>query len=98
MAFATDTPVATFDLVDSDPRHSAQSLTLDADHGLGELGNHLLLLAAIEDSLMTLTCTSGMMSSFCARIGCWDQYPRAAATGLRGSCHTLASVLQARLQ
>jgi hypothetical protein len=48
--------------------------------------------------LMTLTCTSGMMSSFAPGLGAGISIRGADATGLRGSCHTLASVLQARLQ
>jgi hypothetical protein len=47
---AADTPVAAFDFVDRDPRDSTQRLSLDAHHCLGELRDHLFLLAAIEDS------------------------------------------------
>jgi predicted ATPase/DNA-binding SARP family transcriptional activator len=48
---AADTPVTAFDFVDRDPRDTTQRLSLDVHHCLGELGDHLFLLAAIEHSL-----------------------------------------------
>src|SRR3954454_13650672 len=48
---AAHAPVAALDLVDDDPRHAAHFLTFDLDHRVGELLDHLLLLALIEDTL-----------------------------------------------
>src|ERR1700750_171078 len=45
-----DAPVPALDLLDDDPGHGAHVLTLDLDHGVGELLDDLLLLMVVEDA------------------------------------------------
>src|ERR1700678_2413962 len=100
---ATDTPVAAFDFVDRDPRDATQRLSLNANHCLGELGDHLLLLAAVEDTLDDFDLYERHVASFAGPgLGTWNQVFRG---GLRAACgipvnpvRAAASVLQVRLQ
>ena len=48
---AADGPLAAGDLFDGDPGDGAHVLALDVDHGLGEAGQHLLLLVVVEHTL-----------------------------------------------
>src|ERR1044072_627036 len=48
---APQRPVPALDLLDDHPRDAAHVLTLDLDHRVGELLDHLLLLVLIEDAL-----------------------------------------------
>ncbi len=47
---ASNSPVTALDFLDGDPGDLAQRFTLDSHHGVGELGNHLLLLVRGEDA------------------------------------------------
>src|SRR3954471_18336188 len=47
---AAEAPVTALDLVDHDPGHAAHVLTLDLNHRVGELLDHLRLLVVVEDT------------------------------------------------
>ena len=49
-AVASDSPVAAVDFLDGHPGDLTHRLALDADHGVGQLGDHLALLVGCEDT------------------------------------------------
>jgi hypothetical protein len=63
-----------FDFLDRDPRDFTQGLTFDVHHGVGELGDHVLLLTAVEDSLDDFDLYERRDASFAFApdFGSWD--------------------------
>ena len=56
-----DPPFAAFDFFDRDPGDGAHRLALDLDHRVGQLLDHVSLLAGSKTPLISFTLTNGMV-------------------------------------